>query len=51
MEIDDASDPAAAFRLIDRLEQFDLAIFISPTAVQKGLALVRSRKRERWHAT
>jgi uroporphyrinogen-III synthase len=40
MEIDPPSDPAPAAQLARELESFDLAIFVSPTAVQKGLALV-----------
>jgi uroporphyrinogen-III synthase len=44
MEIDPAADPAPAQRIIERLETFDLAIFVSPTAVQKALELVRARR-------
>jgi uroporphyrinogen-III synthase len=33
--------------MADRLEQFDLAIFISPTAVQKAFELLRARHPER----
>lgn len=40
MEIDPPSDPAPAQRLARELGSFDLAIFVSPTAVRKGLALV-----------
>ena len=43
MEIDDVSDPAAE-RAIEQLQAYDLAIFVSPTAVQKALPLVRSRR-------
>jgi uroporphyrinogen-III synthase len=44
LEIFEAADPGPALALIDRLETFDLAIFISANAVDKGLALVRSRR-------
>lgn len=39
MEIDPPLDPAPATRLARELASFDIAIFVSPTAVQKGLAL------------
>ncbi len=45
MEIDGPADRAAAERIVDRLETYDLAIFISPTAVQKALELMRPRRR------
>lgn len=38
IEIDPPAEPEAALRVLHRLSSFDLAIFISPTAVQKGLA-------------
>jgi len=44
IEIVAASHPQAVNELIDRLEQFDLAIFISPNAVQHGLALIQARR-------
>lgn len=44
MEIDDLADPAPAQRIADHLEDYDLAVFVSPTAVQKGLALVHARR-------
>lgn len=44
IEIATLSDPGALTALINRLEQFDFAIFISPNAVQHGLALVRARR-------
>ncbi len=40
IEIDPPSDPSAAARVLERLAAFDLAIFISPTAVHRGLALL-----------
>ena len=44
LEILDAADPAPARALIERLDGFDLAVFISANAVDKGLALVRARR-------
>ena len=43
MEIDDVDDPAPSLRVLERLERFDIAIFVSPTAVRRGLALVQRR--------
>ena len=40
----DAPDPAKLDALIDRLHEFDIAIFISPTAVAKGMARVQARR-------
>jgi len=39
IEIAGPADPNPFFGMADRLEQFDLAIFISPTAVQKAFEL------------
>lgn len=44
LEILDAADPGAVNRLIDRLDQFDLAIFISPNAVSKAMELIRAKR-------
>ncbi|TSA15003.1 MAG: uroporphyrinogen-III synthase [Betaproteobacteria bacterium] len=44
LEILDASDLQPAHRLIEHLDEFDLAIFISANAVTKALALVRTRR-------
>jgi len=44
LEILDPPDLQPLHALIDRLEGFDVAIFVSPTAVQRGLALVRARR-------
>jgi len=44
IEIEDLPDLRPILALIDRLEEFDLAIFISPSAVHKALNLVRSRR-------
>ena len=47
IEIASPADPNPFFRIADRLEEFDLAIFISPTAVQKAFELLHAR-RPRW---
>jgi uroporphyrinogen-III synthase len=39
IEIRDAGDPAAARALIARRKEFDLAVFVSPSAVRKALEL------------
>lgn len=44
IEIREPGDRAALQRIIDRLDEYDLAIFISPTAVTHGLAHVRARR-------
>jgi uroporphyrinogen-III synthase len=44
IEIEDLPDLRPILGLIDRLDEFDLAIFISPSAVHKALNLVRSRR-------
>jgi len=44
LEILDAEDLQPAIALIDRLDAFDLAIFISANAVNKALALVHARR-------
>ncbi len=44
MEILDASDPRALDAAIDRLGQFDLAIFISPSAVEKAMTRITARR-------
>ncbi|MPZ43223.1 MAG: uroporphyrinogen-III synthase [Betaproteobacteria bacterium] len=44
LEIVDALDSRALRALVDRLESFDLAIFVSPTAASRGLNLVRRRR-------
>jgi uroporphyrinogen-III synthase len=46
IEIEDLSDPAAALHAIENLQQFDLAIFVSPTAVRKAFELI-----QKTHAT
>lgn len=44
IEIRDPEDFAALDHLIGRLQAFDLAIFISPTAVEKGLLRIEQRR-------
>lgn len=44
LEILDAPDVAAVHAILDRLESFDLAVFISPNAVQKAMNLLRARR-------
>ena len=44
LEILEATDLRPFFALIDRLDAFDLAIFISANAVNKALALVQARR-------
>ncbi len=45
VEIAEPADSAALLAIIDRLGEFDLAIFISPNAVAKAMNLVRARRR------
>jgi len=47
IEIEDVQDLAPILALIDCLEDFDLAIFISPSAVAKAMNLIRRRRGER----
>lgn len=44
LEIADLPDLHALHDIIDRLEQFQLAIFISPNAVQKAMNQIRARR-------
>jgi len=44
LEIVDIPDLQPLNNLIDRLDQFDLAIFISPNAVNKAMNLIRTRR-------
>jgi len=44
IEIRDIEDPAPVRALIDRLHEFNVAIFVSPNAAEKGLALVKRRR-------
>lgn len=42
LEITPAADPAALHKQLSHIAQFDLAIFISPNAVQYGMAAIRA---------
>ena len=44
LEILDPSDPSALTPLIERLDDFDWAIFISPNAVEKAVNLIHARR-------
>ncbi|MEJ2630253.1 MAG: uroporphyrinogen-III synthase [Acidihalobacter sp.] len=44
LEILDPTDSQALVEIIDRLEQFDLAVFISPNAVNKAMNLILARR-------
>lgn len=44
IEIRDIEDPAPLRALIDRLDEFNVAVFVSPNAAEKGMALVRARR-------
>ena len=44
LEITDGGDRRALNALIDRLEHFDYAIFVSPVAVNRAMTLIRARR-------
>lgn len=44
LEIAGIDDCAPLYAIIDRLEQYGLAVFISPNAAEMGMALIRSRR-------
>ena len=44
LEILDSADSGALTRTVDRLEEFDMAVFISPNAVNKAMNIIRSRR-------
>jgi uroporphyrinogen-III synthase len=44
IEIRDLENPSAFHAIADRLEAFDLAIFVSPTAVQRAIDLLQVRR-------
>lgn len=44
LEIVDTEHPEPLYRIIDRLAEFDLAIFISPNAVDKAMNLIGARR-------
>jgi len=51
IEIEDLADPAPVHALADRLDELDLAVFVSPSAVRKALGLLRARRSGRpWPA-
>ncbi len=51
LEIAEVADLQPALALIDRLDEFDLAVFISPSAVRKALNLIHARRGDRpWPA-
>jgi len=43
IEIQDVADPAPARALLARLHDFDLAVFVSPSAVRKAMELAQGR--------
>lgn len=45
IEIRDVEDLGPFTRLIDRLDQYDLAIFISPNAVERAMTLISARRK------
>jgi len=44
IEIRELADPSAFFAMADRLESFDLAIFVSRNAVRRALGMLRARR-------
>lgn len=44
LEIMDPVDSAPLLRIVDRLDEFDMAIFISPNAVNRAMNVIRSRR-------
>lgn len=44
LEILDAADPGALIKVIDRLDDFDLAVFISPNAVQRAMSRLAAHR-------
>jgi uroporphyrinogen-III synthase len=45
IEIRDVEDIGPFTRLIDRLDGFDLAVFISPNAIERALRLIQARRK------
>ena len=45
IEIRDVEDIGPFTRLIDRLDEFDLAVFISPNAIERALRLIQARRK------
>jgi uroporphyrinogen-III synthase len=44
LEISDTKDPQPLLKAIDRLAEFDLAIFVSPNAVDKAMRLIQASR-------
>ena len=44
LELSEVEDSRELERLLGRLDRYDLAIFVSPSAVARGIALIRSRR-------
>ncbi len=44
LEIRDVEDPGPLAALINRLDEFDLAIFVSPNAVEKAMGFIGARR-------
>ena len=42
--IEDVADPSHLDRIIERLDQFEIAIFISPNAAAKAMAAIRAKR-------
>jgi uroporphyrinogen-III synthase len=45
IEIRDIEDLGPFSRLIDRLDEFDLAVFVSPNAVERAMSLISARRK------
>lgn len=48
IEIGDIGDPQPVYAILDRLETFDLAVFVSRNAVHKAFELLRTRRASGW---
>lgn len=44
IEIRNIDDPRPFLRIVDRLDAFDLAVFVSPNAVERALGLITARR-------
>ncbi|SDY09741.1 uroporphyrinogen-III synthase [Nitrosomonas sp. Nm33] len=44
LEISDTNNPQHLLKAIDRLDEFDLAIFVSPNAVDKAIRLIQAHR-------
>ena len=44
LEILDVTNQRPLLELIDRIDEFDLAIFVSPNAVNKAMSLIRAKR-------